>query len=269
MNRKKIKHKAYYLPNSFHKHSSGYQTNQLSKTDIQKLKGNSNSKGGNTVSDFTGWIYDSIIPEKKQTQNLEFGKEGEKRVYEEIIDELDKSDEYFKGYYHSFLDDDWALEYEDLSDGQKEVFKISSLRSNGAAIYGKPDIVYRNRKNNDRIIIEVKTTSYNTDIPRGGWYNLQCQLWSYAHIDSFKDSENIFLMGDIRRRRFMRGNTLKLHGKKVNTPSHYSYTPSGVFPRWRFKKGGEINTAHKEVNMFHQQCKMIFELYGGEYFEHQ
>ena len=277
MGKKKSKSKVYYLPNSFHQNFSGYQTdfmiingyqtNLMTKTEIQKLKSNSNPKGGNTVSDFTSWIYDSIIPEKKPIQNLEFGKKGENKVLEEIIDEIDKSDNYFKRHYQSFLDDDWVLEFEDLSHSQKEVFKISSLRFNGGAIYGKPDIVYRNRRNNDRIIVEVKTTGSNTNIPHGGWYNLQCQLWSYAHIDNFKDSSNIFLMGDIRLRRFVNRTTYYNHGRKVETPSHYSYTHSGISPRWRFIKEGKINSAHKEVDMFHQQCKMIFELYGGEYIQ--
>ena len=33
----------------------------------------------------------------------------------------------------------------------------------------------------------------------GGWFNLQCQLWSYSWIDNFIDSPNIFLYEDIRK----------------------------------------------------------------------
>jgi hypothetical protein len=263
--RKKSKPNSNYLPNSFHQNFSGYVTNTIPERDIQKLKNNKQPRGGNTVTDFTSWIYDSIIPERNYSQNIKDGKEGEKRVYEEIVDNIDKSDDYFRRHYKGFLDNDWILEYEDLSDEKKKTYKISRLKFNNNPIFGKPDIVYRNRKTNDRIIIEVKSTNYYTNIPFGGWYNLQCQLWSYSHIDEFKDSNNIFLMGDIRIKRFNKRRVLYFYEKKIEYPPEYLYSHSGIYPRWRFIKEGKVNTNHENVNKFHEQCKMIFQIYGGEY----
>lgn len=263
--RKKSKHKSNYLPSSFHQNFSGYITNIISESDIQKLQNNKNPEGGSTVTDFTSWIYDSIIPERNYSQNLKDGKEVEKNIYKEIVNNLDKSDNYFKRQYNGFLNDDWVLEYEDLSDEPKKIYKISKLKLNNKPIFGKPDIVYKNKKTNDRIIVEIKSTNYNTIIPPGGWYNLQCQLWSYSHIDDFKDSNNIFLMGDIRIKHFNKRRVLYQYNKKIEYPPEYSYSPSGISPRWRFIKEGKINTDHKEVNSLHEQCKLIFQIYGGEY----
>ena len=156
-----------------------------------------------------------------------------------------------------------------MLDDNKKTFKISRLKINEEPLFGRPDIVYKNRKNNDRIIIEVKSTRYDKNIPVGGWYNLQCQLWSYSHIDDFKDSNNIFLMGDIRIRKLTsaRKSVIYIGDEKLEILPEITSYPAGVTPKWRFKKEGKINTQHDKVNQFHEQCKMIFQMYGGEYIE--
>lgn len=265
MGRSRKKRKSKYLQDSFYKNFGGYLTNIITEKDLNKLINNDSPNIGNRVSDFTDWIYDSIIPKRVKRQSLKEGNIVEKVLYKDLIYEIDKSDNYFKSWYGNFLNDDWILEYQDLSDENKKTFKISSLLKNGEPLFGRPDIVYKNRKNNDRIIIEVKSTKYYSQIPIGGWYNLQCQLWSYSHIDDFQDSNNILLMGDIRRRSFTKKNALNLEYQKLEINSEIKLYPSGVTPKWRFIKDGKINTNHKEVSKFHEQCKMIFQIYGGEY----
>jgi hypothetical protein len=267
--KKKSKSKPNYLQNSFFQNFGGYRTNIITEEDLIKLKNNSPLKVGNRVTDFTDWIYDSIIPKRDNKKNLKEGTIVEKLLYKDLIFNLDKSDEYFKREYKGFLNDDWVLEYQDLSDDNKKTFKISRLKINEEPLFGRPDIVYKNRKNNDRIIIEVKSTRYDKNIPVGGWYNLQCQLWSYSHIDDFKDSNNIFLMGDIRIRKLttVRKSVIYIGDEKLEILPEITSYPSGVTPKWRFKKEGKINTQHEKVNQFHEQCKMIFQMYGGEYIE--
>lgn len=265
--KKKSKSKSQYLSSSFYQNFVGNQTNIITREDLNKLIINHPSNIGNRVSDFTDWIYDSIIPKRDNKQSLKEGTIVEKLLYEDLIHNIDKSDNYFKREYRGFLNDDWVLEYQDLSDDNKKTFKISRLKIHNEPLYGRPDIVYRNRKNNDRIIIEVKSTKYNRNIPIGGWYNLQCQLWSYSFIDDFQDSNNIFLMGDIRIRRFTKGNVLYIDNQKLEILPEVSEYPSGVTPKWRFIKEGQINLNHDEVRKLHEQCKMIFQIYGGEYTE--
>jgi hypothetical protein len=263
----KNKSNVNYLPSSFHNKFCGYTTKIITKEDIQKLKDNDINDKGNRVTDFTSWIYDSIIP-KRNNNNLEEGKLTEQLIYDNLIRNIDKSDSYFRSQYSKILTSDWDLEFEDLSEGLKNSYSISNLIYNDKPLHGKPDIVYRNIKTNDRIIIEVKSTSSTSQIPLGGWYNLQCQLWSYSQIDHFKSSKNIFLMGDIRIRKVNYPDKKKfvyIGGERINNIPYFTILPSGIYPRWRIKKQGELNLNHKEVKKFHEQCKMIFEIYGGKY----
>lgn len=123
---------------------------------------------------------------------------------------------------------------------------------------------------NDRIIIEIKTT-WSRNIPLGGWYNLQCQLWSYSQIDEFKDSKNIFLIGDIR---IKTKKTFKTLIEKTGYPDYNEiyeeipYCSIDTFrnnPRWIIYKEGKLNLGDSQVRKFHEQCKLIFEIYGGKY----
>lgn len=268
MKKRKKKSNFNYLPSSFYENFGGYHTNIITPEDVQKLKENNCIEKGNRVSDFTDWIYDSIIPKRDNTTNLIEGKSTEQLIYDDIINDLDKSDSYFKRQYSGFLTNDWVLEYEDLSERVKNSFSISSLIVNDKPLYGKPDVVYRNKNTNDRVIIEVKSTRPRTHIPLGGWYNLQCQLWSYSQIDEFKSSKNIFLMGDIRLRKSNYPDQKKyiyIGGERIDNIPYFSISPSGIYPRWRIKKQGELNLDHEQVRKFHEQCIMIFEIYGGKY----
>lgn len=259
-----------YLDSSFYeKFGRYYTTNIITKEHLQKLKDNCSVEKGNRVSDFTSWIYDSIIPKRDNTHNFEEGKLTEQLIYDEYKDKLDKSDSYFRVQYSEFLTDNWVLEYEDLSDGVKNSYSISNLIVNDKPLNGKPDMVYRNKNTNDRIIIEVKSTGIPiTQIPLGGWYNLQCQLWSYSQIDELKPSKNIFLIGDIRLRKLHYPDGKRfiyIGGERIDSIPYFSVSPSGIHPKWRIKKKGELNLNNEEVRKFHEQCKMIFEIYGGKY----
>ena len=64
-----------YLDSSFYeKFGRYYTTNIITKEHLQKLKDNCSVEKGNRVSDFTSWIYDSIIPKRDNTHNFEEGK---------------------------------------------------------------------------------------------------------------------------------------------------------------------------------------------------
>ena len=136
-----------YLPNSFIENFGESITNIISEKDIEKLKTNSLITKGNNVSDFTDWIFDTIIPISDLDQHLKDGKTNEKSIYESLIYnvKIDKSDEYFRREYYEILNKDWILEFEDLSENNIP-FKISNLTINNVPLYGKPDIVYRNKR---------------------------------------------------------------------------------------------------------------------------
>lgn len=246
------------------------KTKPLDDYNLRKLKSNllsHQSKRGDRVSDFTGWIYDSLIGKRSNTSlsdgnRLEsiFAKDiyiitydggdymgGNSNIYEKI-----RRDSY------EFLTDEWELEFEDISSKKRNSYEISRLLFNGNKMKGKPDVVYRNTRTNDRIIIEIKNTGIMTNIPVGGWYNVQCQLWAYSWIDDFIDSPNIYLYGDIRTT----SNKTDSDGRRI-----MKIYPSNFNTFWRIRKNGELNMEKESVAILHEQSQQIFELYGGVFTE--
>ena len=215
----------------------------LTKNDKFKLSMNGEyTKGkGNNVTDFSNWVFNSLHNKTDRLYNQENGKELEKIIINR------RTENYIrKNYGISF---DWELEYNDLNQTQNKVYEISNLIFRDKKLYGKPDIVFRNKQNNDRIIIELKSsTGIYVDIPEDGWINMKCQLWSYSYIDEFKDSNNIFLVGDIHRVYYHENQIIFSHEKS---------------PSWWFKKNGVINFSESGVKEFHNQCVEIFKIYGG------
>ena len=231
---------------------------ELSSSERWQLKRNFQKNKGNFVSDFTSWIFESTKGQK-YNQNMRSGAANEKKVYDKYIyeepyrtrflDGPDKSLTHFRDKYN--FEDNWIIEYEHISsDKSQPAYRISSLRIDGKPLYGKPDIVLKNIKTNDRIIIEVKNTfvpDWKLISDKYKWLNIQCQLWAYSLIDMFKDSSNLYLLGDIW---ITKGNKL-MHHKE---PLH-----------WRIRKEGKINVEEKQIRILHEKCKDIFEnIYGGK-----
>ena len=263
--KKKSTHNSNFLSSKFHDNFSSSEVKILSKYDLLQITEKSETKNNefdkNIVSNFSGWVLKSFIGEKKQKKfqegiKLENILSKDFHHKSKINLNKDLSDEEYRRNTYNFLTDDWELEFEDITSKHNTSFIISNLTHNKEPFYGKPDVVYRNIKTNDRIIVEIKNTNYKTDIPVGGWYNLQCQLWSYSWIDNFKDSPNIFLYGDIR---------------KTTTYPNFNGTqtkvsiPSKVNPGWRFRKNGKVNSDNIRIKCLHEQCLELFELFGGKF----
>lgn len=262
--KKKQIHNNTYLSSKFHNSFNSSEVNILSDSDSDKIFKKVYSQGfkKNTVSEFSGMVIESLIG-KKDPHKLKKGNYLEKILSKDISEKTkfnfnkEANDEEYRRYSYKFLSDEWELEFDDIESIDNKSFKISKLRYQGASFYGKPDVVYRNKRTNDRIIVEIKHTTNYTDIPIGGWYNLQCQLWSYSWIDKFEDSPNIFLYGDIRK---TKNYSNPDDGYKVKISE-----PSSVNPEWRIRKNGMLNTDNKRINELHNQCKYLFEVIGGEF----
>ncbi len=66
---------------------------------------------------------------------------------------------------------------------------------NGTPLFGKPDLVFKERSSGNILILELKYT--NAEIPLDGWPNLRAQLWAYSQIDEWKDAPEIHLAAEI------------------------------------------------------------------------
>jgi len=253
--RKKIKKKKKkglnnFIFYSFYNTLSNSKVEKISIIDRAKLQQNLEKNKGIGVTDFTGWIYESTKGQK-DCQKSKSGVTIERKVYNKYIyEEPNKSLTHFKHKYN--FEDDWIIEYEHIGHDKSlnRPYRISSLKIDGKPLYGRPDIVLKNTKTNDRIIIEVKSTSvpeWKLISDKYRWLNIQCQLWAYSFIDKFKDSSNLYLIGDI-------------WGKYRGKLAHHE---EPLY--WRIRKEGKINLEKEPVRVLHEQCKDIFEnIYGGK-----
>ena len=258
--KKKSIHNDKFLSSKFHQNFTSSKTNLMSLLD----KGIINSskieyKKNNTVSSFSGWVLESFV-KKKTSNRLDDGVKLEKILSNDLTkNKFNKykniDDENYRREHYKFLDDEWEMEFEDLTSDEKNNFKISNLTFNGKILYGRPDVVYFNKKTKDRIIVEIKNTNNFTKIPDGGWFNLQCQLWCYSMIDDFQDSPNIFLYGDVRRTQTM---------SNINGTKTIISRPSKSNSGWRIRKNYQLNFDNKNVENFYKQCLELFEIYGGK-----
>ena len=256
--KKKKKELEKLISYSFYSKFSNSKVGEISILERALLKQNLQKNKVNSVTAFTKWIFESTKGQK-DNQKYRSGVTGERKVYEKYIyeeqertqflDGPDKSLTHFKHKYN--FEDSWIIEYEHISsDKSYPAYRISSLTIDGKPLYGKPDIVLKNIKTNDRIIIEVKSTTvpeWKLISDKYKWLNIQCQLWAYSFIDKFKDSSNLYLIGDIW---ITKGNKLIHHKEPLY---------------WRIRKEGKINLEKRQIRIFHEKCKDIFEnIYGGE-----
>jgi len=256
--RKKNKlHQASFLSSKFYDSFLSGEVNLLDDISIEKFKNRFNEvENPNFVSSFSNWVL-TVDKGDVYKNQLKRGEKLEKILSNKLKYDSISSEEDYRRFTYDFLDNDWFLEYEDISLKDRPSFKISSLNYNGKPFYGRPDVVYKNIKTNDRIIVEIKNTgTYNNSIPDGGWFNLQCQLWSYSWIDNFIDSPNIFLYGDIRKMITLPN----WNGTQIKISE-----PSGQNPGWRIRKNGVLNLDNDSVNILHNQCLELFEYYGGKF----
>lgn len=156
-----------------------YRYNHSQIADIARRPGRKRI-GGNRVTDFTGWIYSLYLPPPKRT-TLDIGK----RVEREIAKNFGPTPEH----------GGWKLIFQDPLIEKAEPFKISTLQVNGQALWGIPDLVFRERKTGRVLIIERKAT--NASIPADGWPNLRAQLWAYGHVDDWVAAPEVLLAGEI------------------------------------------------------------------------
>lgn len=248
--KKKKKGLEKFVSYSFYNRLSNSKVEEISILERWLLKKNLQKNKGNFVSDFTNWIYESTIGQKDY-QKCRSGVNNERKVYQKYI--YEEADKYLTHFKHKYnFDDDWIIEYEHISinKSRRPAYRISSLKIDGKPLYGKPDIVLKNIKTNDRIIIEVKSTTvpeWKLFSNKYKWLNLQCQLWAYSFIDEFKNSSNLYLIGDI---------WIKNRGKLIHHKEPLY---------WRIRKEGKINLEKRQIRIFHEKCKDIFEnIYGGE-----
>lgn len=143
----------------------------------------------NTVTAFTDWIYD-LYGRQRIPSALDHGT-----AMEPLIETKRKA---LAAARNRWPDSMCELIYNGMGENPGPALRISRLRVNGQCLWGRPDLVFRNKKTNEVLIVEIKVT--DADPPHGGWPNLRAQLWAYSLADDFADSPRVCLLSEIWKR---------------------------------------------------------------------
>jgi len=132
---------------------------------------------GNDVTDFTDWIYRLYIPQKDYA-SLIVGQRAEREIARHRIS-IPK---------HS----GWKLIHNGIGPEKDPALDILSLSVNGKPLRASPDLVFRERKANRVLIVEIKVTE--ATVPSNGWPNLRAQLWAYSQMQWDNASEILLVV---------------------------------------------------------------------------
>lgn len=145
------------------------------------------------VSDFSAWVMDHYAPTGNRPAMLMGTEEevrvaAEKRRWSRAMREAQRA-------VSKAGDGDWILYLDGIRSHWSEGLPISSLTIDGKPLRGVPDLVFRERRTNRILIIEIKVSDAQLSVD--GWPNLRAQLWAYSRIDRWAMAPEILLAGEV------------------------------------------------------------------------
>jgi len=163
-----------------------------------------------TVSSFADWVFglsnDFVNGEAAKRR----GKKAEAEIVESVLKSREQKEWWDRvqvkrkmdmAYYigKRFSKDLWQLEYDGTANSCVDALQISALKVNGQPLQAKPDLVFRDRRSGDVLIMELKAWNGRGKLPVFGWPNLKMQLWCYGMIDKWRDAPSIILQSRVWR----------------------------------------------------------------------
>lgn len=143
-----------------------------------------------TVSAFADWVFRLYRPPPSPAM-LIAGKIGELAVVDRRV-ELSQLKREIPRWEHR----GWRLIHDGVRGSFDEGISIPSLTVNGVPLRGIPDLVFRQRKSDRLLFVELKVSSA-PDLPSDGWPNIRAQLWAYSHIRRWPTTAEILLAGEV------------------------------------------------------------------------
>jgi len=147
---------------------------------VRRAKRHEPTRIGRRVTDFTAWVFSLYCPPPDPQAQAD-GKKVERSIAKRLGGAPARTG--------------WELIYQDPLVSRPDPMTISALTIDGHAIYGAPDLVFREKQSGRIIIVERKAS--NRPIPSDGWPNLRAQLWAYAQADEWFGAPEIDLVGEI------------------------------------------------------------------------
>lgn len=142
-----------------------------------------------TVSAFAEWVMSQYAP----TRNMESmwaGQLGERAVVDRRA-----FNRRVKRDVPRNESGGWRLVFDGIRGAVTEPFTIPSLTVNGAPLLGLPDLVFKERKTDRILIVELKVSP--AILPSDGWPNLRAQLWAYSRIAKWAKAPEVLLAGEV------------------------------------------------------------------------
>jgi hypothetical protein len=81
---------------------------------------------------------------------------------------------------------------------------VDDLKVAGEALRVLPDLVYRNQRTGEIIIVEIKHSRMT--IPSNLWPNIWGQLWCYAQLGQVRKAPRVTVIGEVWGDAWTRGN---------------------------------------------------------------
>jgi len=147
-----------------------------------------------TASAFSQWIYSLYSSADGSEDDRERGREAEQAIFEKRLTAYSSVDDHLLRSMNS----DWELVHNGLhleGDDRPNYFSISDLSVRGHSMRASPDLLYRNRKTSDVVIVEIKNS--RMPLPTNLWPNIWAQLWCYSHIDIARSARNLTVIGEV------------------------------------------------------------------------
>ncbi|MDE1140716.1 MAG: hypothetical protein V4793_18920 [Paraburkholderia tropica] len=197
-----------------------------------------------TVSAFSQWIYSLYGQAFGDDEDRERGKAME----QEILERRAKAACCVNNGFLRSIDSDWRLIHNGLHVRDRDhvdYFTIDSLNVNGEPLRASPDLVYRNQRFSEVIIVEIKYS--RMQIPANLWPNIWGQLWCYAQIDIARNASSLTAVGEVWGESWTRG-----YGRGRN------YTPGVPLVSLRASVRRDPRSA-----AYDRFFRALFEIYGG------
>jgi hypothetical protein len=156
-----------------------------------------------TASGFSQWIYSLYGNSFGSDEDRERGLELEA----DLIERRRAAAGAASNAYLRSVGSDWKLIHSGLHTREQDridYFNVPHLRVNGEQLKAAPDLIYRNEKTSEVIIVEIKYS--RMEIPTNLWPNIWGQLWCYSQLEIARDAKRVTVVGEVwAERRYRSG----------------------------------------------------------------
>ena len=141
-----------------------------------------------TVSKFAQWLYSLYADAVGSTKDQEEGKAAEEYILAERRKAYTSTDAEIM---HKMFPE-WRLIHNGLDVADESIsrfFTINDLRVGREPLRALPDLMYRNSRSGEIIIVEIKHS--RMIIPNNLWPNIWGQLWCYSQLEQVRKAPKV------------------------------------------------------------------------------